>query len=124
MRKQSLPSELTKLTDEQLAELNHWLDRFTYEKTGTLFFEKYGVAIGRMKLGRYNQRRLKALALSAAGQPKLTAADLVAIHNGTPIPYARLNNQLLQLRVLELVRGVKSAYELRELHQVATYDQR
>jgi hypothetical protein len=124
MRKQALPPELANLTSDQIARLNDWLDRYTYEKAQKLFFETHAIPIGIMKLCRYNQRRLKALALSAAGQPRLTAADLVAIHNGTPIPDGRLNNQLLQRRVLEMVRGVKSAYELRELHQVATYEQR
>jgi hypothetical protein len=46
------------------------------------------------------------------------------MQNGTPLPDARVNTQLLQLRILDLVRGVKSAYELRELHQIATYEQR
>jgi len=124
MRKQSLPLELANLTDEQLTQVNHWLDRFTYEKTRKLFFETHFIDIGRMKLTRYNQRRLKARALSLAGQSPLTAADLVAIKNGAPIPDSRINTELLQRRVLDLVRNVKSAYELRELHQVATYDQR
>ena len=124
MRKQSLPPELANLTSEQLAQVNHWLDRFIYERTRKRFFETHGIDIGRMKLTRYNQRRLKAQALSTPGQSPLTAADLIAIKNGTPIPDERLNNELLQRRVLDLVRNVKSAYELRELHQVATYDRR
>jgi hypothetical protein len=124
MRKQALPPELANLADEQLAQVNYWLDRFTYEKTRKLFFETHGIDIGRMKLTRYNQRRLKARALSRPGQSSFTAADLIAIKNGTPIPDERLNNELLQRRVLDLVRNVKSAYELRELHQVVTYDQR
>ncbi|HEV8542604.1 MAG TPA: hypothetical protein VGR78_09445 [Verrucomicrobiae bacterium] len=124
MRKCSLPPELAALSDEQLAQLHHRLDRFTYDKTQELFFQTHGVIIGIVKLCRYNQRRLKARFLCTAGQPALTPADLVAIHNGTSIPDERSNSQLLQRRVLDLVHGVKSAYELRELHQVATYEQR
>jgi hypothetical protein len=124
MRKQSLPPELASLTNDQIAQVNHWLDRFTYPKVQQLFFQAYRVHIGEMKLCRYYKRVLKARALSTAAQPALTPADLVALKNGTPIPDARLNNELLQRRVLDLVRNVKSAYELRELQQVATYDQR
>jgi hypothetical protein len=124
MRKQSLPSELASLTDEQLAQVHHWLDRFTYSKVQQLFFETFRIRIGAMKLCRYYKRLLKARALSTAGHTSLTAADLVAIQNGTPLPDERSNTQLLQIRVLDLVHNVKSAYELRELHQVATYEQR
>src|SRR6186997_264690 len=86
MRKQSLPPELANLTDDQIAQVNHWLDRFTYPKVQQLFFETHGLRIGEMKLCRYYKRLLKARALSAAGQPALTPADLVAIKNGSSIP--------------------------------------
>src|SRR5687767_5525844 len=118
MRKQSLPTELANLTDDQIAQVNHWLDRFTYPKVQELFFEAHGVHIGEMKLCRYYKRLLKARALSTAGQLALTPAHLVAIHNGTPVPDERFNTELLQRRVLDLVPKVKSAYELRELHQI------
>ena len=76
-----------------------------------------------MKLARYNARRLKARALSGAEQ--LTAADLVALKNGTPVPDTRLNKDLLLYKTLQMVRaGVKSAFHLRELHQIATYEER
>ena len=124
MRKCALPSELSGLTDEQLTELDSWLDRFTYAKVQELFFGAHKIAIGRMKLARYNGRRLKARALSQAGQPSLTAADLVAIQNGTAVPEGRLNKDFLLRRPLQMVPQVTSAFHLRELHQIATYEER
>jgi hypothetical protein len=125
MRKCALPPELASLTDEQIAQVNAWLDRFTYPKVQDLFLEAHKIPIGRMKLARYNARRLKARALSGPGQPALTAADLVAIKNGTPVPDTRLNKDLLLYQTLQMVRpGVKSAFHLRELHQIATYEER
>ena len=127
MRKCALPPELATLTDDQIAQVNGWLDRFTYTKVQDLFLETHKVPIGRMKLARYNARRLKARALSgpaAQGQPSLTAADLVAIKNGTPIPHTRLNKDLLLRRTLQMVPSVPNAFHLRELHQIATYEER
>jgi hypothetical protein len=126
MRKCSLPSELATLTDDQLAELDRWLDRFTYARVQDLFLETHKFPIGRMKLTRYNIRRLKARALSvgAATGQSLTAADLVAIKNGDPIPDAHLNKEFLLRRTLQMVPAVKNAYQLRELHQIATYEER
>lgn len=123
MRKCALPTELAALTDDQITQVNGWLDRFTYPKVQDLFLDAFKMSIGRMKLCRYNARRLKARALSGPGQ--LTAADLVAIKNGTPVPDTRLNKDVLLYQTLQMVRsGVKSAYHLRELHQIATYEER
>jgi hypothetical protein len=123
MRKCALPPELATLTDDQIAQVDAWLDRFTYAKVQHLFLQTHKVSIGRGKLIRYNARRLKARALSGPGQ--LTAADLVAIKNGTPVPDTRLNKDLLLYQTLQMVRaGVKSAFHLRELHQIATYEER
>jgi hypothetical protein len=128
MRKCALPPELATLTDAQIAQVDGWLDRFTYAKVQDLFLEAHKIPIGRMKLTRYNARRLKARALSGSGcpnQPALTAADLVAIKNGTPVPDNRLNKDLFLYQTLQMVRaGVKSAFHLRELHQIATYEER
>jgi hypothetical protein len=44
--------ELATLTDDQLAELDRWLDRFTYAKVQDLFLENHNIPIGRMKLTR------------------------------------------------------------------------
>jgi hypothetical protein len=123
MRKCALPSELANLTNEQIAQVDGWLDRFTFPKVQALFLETHGIPIGRGKLNRYNARRLKARALSNA-ENALTAADLVALKNGTPIPDDRLNKELLLRRTLQLVPQVTSAFHLRELHQIATYEQR
>ncbi len=123
MRKCSLPPELAALTEDQLAQVDRWLDRFTYPKIQDLFLDAFKIPIGRMKLCRYNARRLKARALSGPGQ--LTAADLIAIKNGTPLPDARLNKDVLLYQTLQMVRaGVKNAFHLRELHQIATYEER
>lgn len=128
MRKCSLPPELATLTDDQLAQVDRWLDRFTFAKVQDLFLEAHKIPIGRMKLARYNARRLKARALShvgAVGHSALTAADLVAMKNGAPVPDARLNKQLFLHLTLQMARsGVKSAFHLRELHQIATYEER
>ena len=123
MRKCALPTELANLTNEQIAQVDGWLDRFTFPKVQGLFLETHGIPIGRGKLNRYNARRLKARALSNA-ENALTAADLVALKNGTPIPDDRLNKELLLRRTLQLVPHVTSAFHLRELHQIATYEQR
>jgi hypothetical protein len=123
MRKCALPPELATLTDDQLAELDRWLDRFTYAKVQDLFLETHKIPIGRMKLTRYNARRLKARALSHANAA-LTAADLVALKNGAPIPDARLNKELLLRRTIQMVPAVRNAFHLRELHQIATYEER
>jgi|SRR5687767_1151503 len=129
MRKCALPTELANLTDDQLAQVDHWLDRFTFAKVQELFFETHHVPIGRGKLVRYNTRRLTARALSQAAQAEaaqaaLTAADLVAIKNGNPIPEDRFDKELLLRRTIQLAPKVKSAYHLRELHQIATYEER
>src|SRR5688500_7275853 len=123
MRKCALPPELANLTSEQIAQLDGWLDRFTFAKVQALFLETHGIPIGRGKLNRYNARRLKARALGNA-ENALTAADLVALKNGMPIPDERLNKELLLRRTLQLVPHVTSAFHLRELHQIATYEQR
>src|SRR5688572_3262255 len=122
MRKCALPAELATLTDDQIAQVDAWLDRFTYAKVQDLFLQAYKTPIGIMKLARYHARRLKARALSGAGQ--LTAADLVAIKNGDPIPDAHLNKEFLLRRTLQIVPTVKNAFQLRELHQIATYEER
>jgi hypothetical protein len=123
MRKCALPTELAHLTRDQIAQLDGWLDRFTFAKVQNLFLETHGISIGRGKLNRYNARRLKARALSNA-ENALTAADLIALKNGTPIPDDHLNKELLLRRTLQLVPRVTSAFHLRELHQIATYEQR
>ena len=129
MRKCALPIELANLTNAQLAQVNDWLDRFTFAKVEELFLETHGIPIGRGKLARYNSRRLTARALSQAAaaeaaQAALTAADLVAIKNGNPIPENRYDKELLLRRTIQLAPKVKSAYHLRELHQIATYEER
>lgn len=123
MRKCALPTELANLTRDQISQLDDWLDRFTFPKVQALFLESHGIPIGRGKLNRYNARRLKARALSNA-EAALTVADLVALKNGMPIPDDHLNKELLLRRTLQLVPRVTSAFHLRELHQIATYEQR
>ena len=123
MRKCALPTELANLTRDQIAQLDGWLDRFTFAKVQALFLETHGFPIGRGKLNRYNARRLKARALSNA-EKALTAADLVALKNGEPIPDDHLNKELLLRRTLQMVPQVTSAFHLRELQQIATYEQR
>jgi hypothetical protein len=123
MRKCALPTELANLTRDQIVQLDGWLDRFTFAKVQALFLETHGFPIGRGKLNRYNARRLKARALSNA-EAALTAADLVALKNGTPIPDDRLNKELLLRRTLQMIPRVTSAFHLRELQQIATYEQR
>lgn len=123
MRKCALPTELANLTRDQIAQLDGWLDRFTFAKVQALFLETHGLPIGRGKLNRYNARRLKARALSNA-ENALTAADLVALKNGAPIPDDRLNKELLLRRTLQMIPRVTSAFHLRELQQIATYEQR
>ncbi|HEX7861809.1 MAG TPA: hypothetical protein VF773_15855 [Verrucomicrobiae bacterium] len=123
MRKCALPTELANLTDDQLTQLDRWLDRFTFAKVQDLFLETHKFPIGRGKLNRFNARRLKARALSQA-DAALTAADLVALKNGAPIPDDRLNKELLLRRTLQMLPRVTSAFHLRELHQIATYEER
>ena len=129
MRKCALPTELANLTGDQLAQVDHWLDRFTFAKVQELFLETHHVPIGRGKLARYNTRRLTARALSQAAaaeaaQAALTAADLVAIKNGNPIPEDRFDKDLLLRCTIVMAPKVTSAYHLRELHQIATYEER
>jgi hypothetical protein len=129
MRKCALPTELASLTDAQLAQVNDWLDRYTFAKVEELFLEAHGIPIGRGKLARYNSRRLTARALNQAapaeaGRVALTAADLVAIKNGNPIPEDRFDKELLLRCTLIMAPKVTSAFHLRELHQIATYEER
>lgn len=131
MRKQTIPSPLRKLTDEELAEVHSWFKRATYDDMLDRLRERFGVHMSKTQLCRYFQRfaeaqllNSQAQLLNAALSTPLTPADMVAIKNADPVSDTVSQEELKKQCLRASLRPNLKASELKHLFDVFTYNDR
>ena len=124
MRPITLPREFEKLTEEQLSQVNQWLEHHSYKDVRQKLEETFHIEITTDKLHRYFKKIEILNDLNEdLEDAKFSVHEFYDLLNGREVSTA--TSHLIDLRMFKLaMEPSKSVSRLVNLHRLATYKER